>query len=49
MKRTNTTPLLYLIGSALLIGTAACLFVYTCFSGDELQFDTLDEHNEDYL
>lgn len=49
MKRTTTTPLLILLGTVLLAGTAACLLVYGSFSEREFEFDTYDEQNEDYL
>lgn len=41
--------MLYFLGTVLLLGTVACLFVYHCFDGEELEIDTYDEHNEDYL
>ncbi|MFD2515502.1 hypothetical protein ACFSRY_16635 [Pontibacter locisalis] len=49
MNRNSTTPLLIFLGTVLLAGTAVCLLVYSSFDEDEFEFDTYDEHNEDYL
>lgn len=49
MKRTYTSPLLFIIGTMLLAGTAAYVFVYRSFNRDEFELDTYDEHSEDYL
>lgn len=49
MKRTSSTPLLIILGTVLLVGTAACLLVYSSFEEEEFEFDTFDEHNDDYL
>jgi hypothetical protein len=49
MKRTNTTPLFFVLGTVLLAGVAACVFVYNCFENRAYDIDTHDEDYEDYL
>jgi hypothetical protein len=49
MTHTNKTPLLVLLGTVLIAGTAACLFLFNCFNEGEFNIDTHDEHNDDYL
>ena len=49
MNKPNETPVLLLLGTALIIGAAAYLLVSCQFDEEDFQFDTYDEHNEDYL
>ncbi|CAM3598163.1 hypothetical protein POKO110462_11330 [Pontibacter korlensis] len=49
MKRTEKAPLLYFVGTILLISTAAYFFIYKYFDEEDFEFDTYDEHTEDYF
>ncbi len=38
-----------LLGTVVLIGAAAYIFVNSQFDEEDFEFDTYDEHSEDYL
>lgn len=49
MNQSKETPLLFLLGTALLIGAAAYLLISCQFDEEDFEFDTYDEDSEDYL
>lgn len=49
MNKTENGTLLFFLGTAVLIGAAAYLFVNSQFEDDDFEFDTYDEHCDDYL